>query len=125
MNDRVNILGVGISPIDIAEAIHRIDRRIAQREKHYVCVTPVHSVMLCHDDPALRKIFNASGLTTPDGMPLVWLCRLNGYRETTRVYGPDLMLALCEHSVQQRYSHFFYGGAEGISPVCILPLSGL
>ena len=62
----------------------------------------------------LRKIYNESGLTTPDGMPLVWLCRLSGCKNVDRVYGPDLMLALCEHSATKGYSHFFYGGATGV-----------
>lgn len=112
--ERVNILGVGVDPINMTGALQCIDGWIARYKKHYICVTPVHSVMLCYDDPGLRDVFNASGLTTPDGMPLVWLCRLNGHREAARVYGPDLMLALCEHSVDKGYSHFFYGGAVGV-----------
>lgn len=31
-----------------------------------------------------------------------------------RVYGPDLMLALCERSLEKGYRHFFYGGAPGV-----------
>jgi len=45
---------------------------------------------------------------------LVWLSRLKGLRHVGRVYGPDLMLALCERSVGRGYRHFFYGGAPGI-----------
>jgi len=111
---RVNILGVGISVINMGIALDVIEAWITQRESHYVCVTPVHSVMECQRDPELRRICNASGMTTPDGMPLVWLSRLYGYRYVDRVYGPDLMLALCEQSVSRGYRHFFYGGAEGI-----------
>jgi len=70
--------------------------------------------MECQRDPELRRIYNASGMTTPDGMPLVWLSRLHGYHHVDRVYGPDLMLALCERSVKRGYRHFFYGGAEGV-----------
>jgi len=112
---RVNVLGVGVSAINMALALGVIDRWIAQREQHYVCITPVHSVMLCHDDPDLRRIFNRSGLTTPDGMPLVWLCHLAGHRHVGRVYGPDLMLALAEHGLSRGYRHFFYGGAPGVA----------
>jgi len=111
---RVNILGVGISAVNMEMTLSLIDQWIAQRESRYVCVAPVHSVMECQREPSLRCIFNASGLTTPDGMPLVWLSRLKGFRYVDRVYGPDLMLALCEHSVARGYRHFFYGGAEGV-----------
>ncbi len=111
---RVNILGVGISAINMDIALATIEDWIAQREPHYVCVTGVHGVMECQRDHELRRIHNASGLTTPDGMPLVWLSRLKGHRHVDRVYGPDLMLALCERSVTDGYRHFFYGGAEGV-----------
>ncbi|RMF26233.1 MAG: glycosyltransferase [Chloroflexi bacterium] len=111
---RVNILGVGISAINMAIALRIIEGWISRGEPHYVCVTPVHSVMECQRDPELRRIYNASGMTTPDGMPLVWLSRLYGYHHVDRVYGPDLMLALCERSIKRGYRHFFYGGAEGV-----------
>ena len=91
-----------------------IEDWMRRRERHYVCVTSVHGVMECQRDPELRGIFNGSGLTTPDGMPLVWLGRLAGFRHMDRVYGPDLMLALCERSAERGYRHFFYGGASGV-----------
>jgi N-acetylglucosaminyldiphosphoundecaprenol N-acetyl-beta-D-mannosaminyltransferase len=111
---RVNVLGVGISAINMEVALTTIEDWIARHDSRYVCVTPVHSVMECRKDAALRRIFNASGLTTPDGMPLVWLSRLKGFRHVGRVYGPDLMLALCERSAGRGYRHFFYGGVEGV-----------
>ncbi|MDF1516215.1 MAG: WecB/TagA/CpsF family glycosyltransferase [Anaerolineae bacterium] len=110
----INILGVGISPIDIPVAIQTIDGWIQDRQPHYVCVIPVHSIMLAFDNPELRTIINASGMVTPDGVPVVWVSRLFGFKQTRRVYGPDLMLALCEHSTQNGYAHYFYGGAEGV-----------
>ncbi len=112
---RVNVLGVGISAINMGIALAQIDSWIARREQHYVCVTTVHGVMECQRDPSLRQAFNGSGLTTPDGMPLVWLSRLHGYRDVGRVYGPDLMLALSERSVERGYRHYLYGGADGVA----------
>lgn len=111
---RANILGVGISAINMADALKAIESWIAGREPHYVCVTPVHGIMECQRRPELRRIFNASGLTTPDGMGVVWLLRLMGHGRVSRVYGPDLLLAVCELSLQRGYRHFFYGGAPGV-----------
>lgn len=112
---RQNILGVAVSAINMAQALTTIDGWISQRTPHYVCVTPAHGVMDCQDDPAMRRIFNASGLTTPDGMAIVWLLKLYGHAQVSRVYGPDLMLALCERSPARGYRHFFYGGAPGVA----------
>jgi N-acetylglucosaminyldiphosphoundecaprenol N-acetyl-beta-D-mannosaminyltransferase len=94
-------------------ALAEIERWIEQREQHYVCVTGVHGVMESQRDSDLRRIHNASGLTTPDGMPMVWAGRIAGV-EIERVYGPDLMLALCQLAQMRGWSSYFYGGRPGI-----------
>jgi len=110
-----NILGINVSAINLEQALSIIDDWIARRAPHYVCVSNVHSIMESWDDPALRRIHNEAGLVTPDGMPLVWISRRRGLDHVNRVYGPDLLLDLCEHSVPHGYRHFFYGGAEGVA----------
>jgi N-acetylglucosaminyldiphosphoundecaprenol N-acetyl-beta-D-mannosaminyltransferase len=112
---RANILGVGVSAIDMAMALRAIEGWIARREPHYICVTSVHGVIESQRNEELRRIHNAAGLVTPDGMPLVWLSRLMGFRHVERVYGPDLMLAMCERSTAWGYRHFFYGGGPGVA----------
>jgi N-acetylglucosaminyldiphosphoundecaprenol N-acetyl-beta-D-mannosaminyltransferase len=66
-------------------------------------------------DPELREIHNASGLTTPDGMPMVWAGRYAGARHMRRVYGPDLMLAVCARAAERGWTSFFYGGKDGVA----------
>jgi N-acetylglucosaminyldiphosphoundecaprenol N-acetyl-beta-D-mannosaminyltransferase len=112
---RVNILGIGIHAINPEQAITEIEGWVRRRERHYVNVCTVHTIMECQKDVKLRRVVNQSGLSTPDGMPLVWLSRLHGFRDAARVYGPDLMLALCERSQTTGFRHFFYGGAPGIA----------
>lgn len=111
---RVDVLGVRISAIDMPMAIDEIERWISAGESHYVCVTGVHGVMESQHDPELREIHNKSGLTTPDGMPMVWAGRRAGARWMSRVYGPDLMLAVCARAVERGWSSYFYGGKEGV-----------
>jgi N-acetylglucosaminyldiphosphoundecaprenol N-acetyl-beta-D-mannosaminyltransferase len=112
---RVNILGVGVSAIDMEMALRAIDEWITHRNPHYVCVTGVHGVMESQRDHTLRQIHNRAGMVTPDGMPLVWLSHLRGFRQVERVYGPDLMLAVSQRSVEKGYRHFVYGGAPGVA----------
>lgn len=111
---RVDVLGVGISAIDIPTAVTEIGRWIETHEQHYVCVTGVHGVMESQRDPELRRIHNDSGLTTPDGMPMVWAGRWAGARGMQRVYGPDLMLAVGERAAQLGWTSYFYGGRDGV-----------
>jgi N-acetylglucosaminyldiphosphoundecaprenol N-acetyl-beta-D-mannosaminyltransferase len=112
---RVNVLGVGIDAIDLSMAVRRIMSAAATGRVGYVCVTGVHGVMEAQRDPAFRQILNSSLVTTPDGMPMVWLGRASGFRRMRRVYGPDLMLELCRESASTGASHFFYGGTEGVA----------
>jgi N-acetylglucosaminyldiphosphoundecaprenol N-acetyl-beta-D-mannosaminyltransferase len=101
------------------ETLELIEGWIARREPRYVCVSGMHGVMESQRDDRLRRIHNSADLVTPDGMSLVWLCKLKGVRVVERVYGPDLMLALCGRSSSPGYRHFFYGASskvlEGLS----------
>jgi len=111
---RFPVVDVRISALTFDQALGLIDGWIARREHHYVNVCTTHTVLECHDAPELAAIVNQAGMATPDGMPLVWLGRLRGHA-VERVYGPDLMLAVCEGGQAHGYRHFFYGGAEGVA----------
>jgi N-acetylglucosaminyldiphosphoundecaprenol N-acetyl-beta-D-mannosaminyltransferase len=115
MTKRVNVLGVGLSVLNLRTARAAIADAVRARRKGYICVTGVHGVMEAQDDAAFKKILNSAFLCTPDGMPMVWAGRLNGHREMRRVYGPDLMLDVCAWSETSGAKHFFYGGADGVA----------
>src|SRR3974390_548843 len=111
---RVNVLGVGIHAIDMDTALLESERLLAGDRKGYVCVTGVHGVMEAQDDPGLRPILNQAFLCLPDGMPTVWVGKLQGHRDMRRVYGPDFMLEMCRRSQARGYRHFLYGGSPGV-----------
>ena len=112
---RVDVLGVQISAVSMAAAVASFEHWIANGDTTYVCVTGVHGVMECQRDRSLLNIHNASGMTTPDGMPMVWASRWAGVRGVDRVYGPDLMLEICRLSAANGWSSFFYGGKPGVA----------
>jgi N-acetylglucosaminyldiphosphoundecaprenol N-acetyl-beta-D-mannosaminyltransferase len=113
--DVINVLGVGVSAINMDLALEAIVDALDRREKGYICVTGVHGVSEAQTDEGFRQILNRAFLCTPDGMPLVWVGRWLGRKEMSRVYGPDLMLAVLELSERKGYRHFFYGGANGVA----------
>ncbi|HMH14251.1 MAG TPA: WecB/TagA/CpsF family glycosyltransferase [Edaphobacter sp.] len=112
---RVNILGVGVSAISLDEAVDRTEAFLGGDTQGYVCVTGVHGIMEAQPDSEFRRILNRSFLTTPDGMPTVWLGKVHGFKSMTRVYGPDYMVAVCGRSVDRGYRHFLYGGKPGVA----------
>ena len=85
---RANVLGVGIDALNMRTAVSAIDAALASGHKGYVCVTGVHGIMEAQTDEHLRTILNNSFLTTPDGMPTVWVGKWQGFRGVDRVYGP-------------------------------------
>jgi len=116
MLKRVNIIGVHVSAINMGQALDRIQLWIDdnQEESHYVCVTSAHGLIEAQQDIEFRRILNQSGLTTPDGMSIVWILKLSGQEHVSRVYGPDLALAVFERGLDHEWRHFFYGGAPEI-----------
>jgi N-acetylglucosaminyldiphosphoundecaprenol N-acetyl-beta-D-mannosaminyltransferase len=111
---RVDVLGVGISVVDTGSALETIGGWIERREPNYVCVTGVHGVMECQRDAELLGIHNRSGLTVPDGMPMVWAGRRAGADGIGQVRGSDLMLAVLATAAVRGWSSFLYGGAAGV-----------
>jgi len=114
---RANVLGVGVSAVDMAEAVLRSERLLKRDGKGYICVTGVHGIMEAQRDPALRVIHNRAFLCVPDGMPTVWIGRWQHHRNMRRVYGPDFMMEMCRHSVASGYRHFLYGGKPGVAEI--------
>jgi N-acetylglucosaminyldiphosphoundecaprenol N-acetyl-beta-D-mannosaminyltransferase len=112
---RVNVLGVGVTPLDARQSIDVIDAAIRENAKCYICVTGVHGIMEAQQDPGLRSIINRSMITTADGRPTVWVGRLQGFRKMKQLTGPNLMLQFCEESVGKGQTHFFYGGDTGVA----------
>lgn len=121
---RFNVLGVAISALtlerardlilDACRAPHAI-LPASRPPARYICLAGVHGLGEAHDDPALRHVFNAAWLATPDGMPLVWIGKLLQREPLTRVYGPDLMLAVCDAGRIQNLRHYFFGGPPGLA----------
>jgi len=111
---KADVLGVGIDILSLEEAAERVLHFVAEGGPHYVCACNVHTVMIAQSDAAYRRIANRADLAVPDGMPLVWAARRMGFAPHGRVYGPDLMLAVCERGRPRDCAHFFYGGAPGV-----------
>ena len=107
MIPRVNILGVGVTPVNLAQTVEILEKWRAEERREYVCCTSVHGLVEAQRDPEIRSALNRSGLTTEDGMPLVWWCQRSGYSNAGRVCGSDLLLAMCERGSTARPSALF------------------
>ena len=113
---RIDVLGVGISVLNLESAIkHITDACNTPQHLGYVTITGVHGVMESQEDEELKAIHNNSFLSTPDGMPMVWMGKYaHGHKDMDRVYGPELMDEIFSRTEGSGLRHFFYGGAEGV-----------
>ena len=120
---RVNILGIGVSPVNLPQTINILEKWRAEGRREYVLCTSVHGLVEAQRDPEIRTAMNRSGLTTEDGMPLVWWCQRSGYFNAGRVCGTDLLMAMCERSAQNGHGHYFYGGSPRVVEAMVSRLS--
>lgn len=110
------MLGVSVDAVQIPQVVSQIEAWIQTRDGcHYIAVTGMNGVTEAQRDPRFKDILNSADLVVPDGMPLVWLGRRRGLPLRRRVYGPELMDALCAHGVAHGFRHFLYGGGPGVA----------
>jgi N-acetylglucosaminyldiphosphoundecaprenol N-acetyl-beta-D-mannosaminyltransferase len=110
---RPEVLGVPLDPMTLEGAVDRVLALVDQEAGGYVCVRDVHGVILCQDDAELLTIHREAAMVTMDGMPLVWRARRRGFPSAERVYGPDLMAAVCGRRVGD-LRHFLFGSTPAV-----------
>ncbi|MSX01844.1 MAG: WecB/TagA/CpsF family glycosyltransferase [Actinobacteria bacterium] len=108
----IDVLGVPIALTNYRQTVDWIDSAIAGRHRGYICVAPVHLVMLVQDDPQLELAVDGADFVVPDGQPLVWSVTALGGKGASRVYGPDLMIESCRRAAQTGNSIYLFGGRD-------------
>lgn len=104
------LLGMRVDATSYKDASARITRWAIEGDARYVCAANVHMTMESYDSEGFRSAVNKADLVTPDGMPLVWALRALGIAGQRRVYGPSLMLSVCEKAEAEGLGVGLYGG---------------
>jgi exopolysaccharide biosynthesis WecB/TagA/CpsF family protein len=121
-----NILGVLIDAVDYDSAVERIITAACQQESFAVSALAVHGVMTGVHDSRYRYRLNALDLVVPDGQPVRWaLNLLYQARLSDRVYGPRLMLEICEQAARQNLSIYLYGSRPVVVTALVSKLQEL
>ncbi len=107
--EKINIFGVYVHAVNLKLASQFLEKCIELRQKTYVCVAPVSTIVDCQKDKKYRDVVNKAGMVTPDGMPVVWIGKLKGNQTIERTYGPDVMRYFFSLSQDKGYRHYFYG----------------
>ena len=108
-----NVLGVLISAIDYDGALARIIDAAKNGQPLSVTALAVHGVMTGVLDNTHRHRLNRIDIVTPDGQPVRWATNwLHKSGLSDRVYGPELMIRLCERAAAERRPIFLFGADE-------------
>jgi exopolysaccharide biosynthesis WecB/TagA/CpsF family protein len=110
---RYSILGIKINAVDYEAAIERVIVAARSARPLSVSALAVHGVMTGVLDRAHRHRLKAIDLLVPDGQPVRWALRwLHGAKLPDRVYGPSLMMRLCQRAAAEELPIFLFGGSE-------------
>lgn len=103
------------SPIDVLSwnaALARVSDWAAKQESRYVCFCNVHSVVTADRNPNFCQIIAAADMTLPDGAPIVWMMRRQGYVDQERINGPDFMWRYFELAAARNEAIYLYGSTS-------------
>ncbi|MFQ5526062.1 MAG: WecB/TagA/CpsF family glycosyltransferase [Thermoanaerobaculia bacterium] len=118
-----NLLGIPVAAVDLEATTATLAEWLSESRKGYVSLATAHGIQDARASDGAGRAFRAADLVVPDGMALVWLLRMSGRQAAGRVYGPDLMMRLCERSLEPGWSHFFLGGSNQASELLVRRLS--
>lgn len=104
------ILGINIDFFKYEEVINVIINASLKNKNLLVAPIASHSIIEAQNNSKLKNILNNFDLVLPDGQSLVWVANFiyeNSTRE--RIYGPELLIRLCERCERKKIRVIFYG----------------
>ncbi len=112
--NRVRVVSLLPDVVDHQSATEKIAELAMRTDGSYVCFSTVHMVMESYDNAEYGAKVNNADFIITDGMPLVWMQKLQGAENASRVRANDLMILLCEYSAKNNLSVGFYGGQQKV-----------
>ena len=110
----LNVAGTKISIVTMTTVLMAMQSWISDRSGRYIVCRDVHGVIRARRDRALHASHEGADCVTPDGMPLVWAARLLGYKQFSRVCGPDLLPEAVKRELHVGWRHYFYGSSPQV-----------
>lgn len=114
MQNRKRVLSLFAHVVTHQSVIERVAELGERGEGGYVCFLTAHMVMESYDKPEFGAKVNNADLIIPDGMPVVWLQKIQDAKEATRVRANDLMIMLFAFAEQRNLKIGFYGGRHEV-----------
>ena len=120
---KVNIFGIDIDNYSFDEVIKIIiDRTVNKAAPEYVVTPNAHHLVQLQKNAEFRAIYRNAFLSVPDGVPLLWVAKLQNTPLKGRVNGTELLASLCAEAANNGLKVFFLGGCPGAAKLAAAKL---
>ena len=113
--EKVNILGVKVDKVTIAEATSKIIGMLNENRPHWVFTPNSEIIMQAYNDDEFCDILNRADLLTADGIGVVYASKILHNPIEERAAGYDITCMLLERFAKTGHRIFFFGGREGVA----------
>jgi N-acetylglucosaminyldiphosphoundecaprenol N-acetyl-beta-D-mannosaminyltransferase len=113
----VRFLGMTVHPHSLEELNTLVARGIIENRRWVIANHNLHSLFLMRRSARVREFYDHADWTAIDGMPIVALARLYGYRlsRDQRVTYADWMMPLMELCAANGWRVFYLGSRPGVA----------
>ena len=112
---RINVLGVGVDPITVAELHAEIARLLRGGRLGLVLNVNAYCLNLCYKDSALRDVLNGADVVFCDGAGVMLAARILGWRIPARITYADWIWQLADFAAAEGFSLYFLGARPGVA----------
>ena len=112
---QVEILGVNVNSLTMAQAVEAVQQFIAEKKVALVATANAEMLMRSTQDEELKDILNQADLVVPDGAGTVWAAGHLGEPMPERVAGFDLAQELMREAPARGDRIYFFGSAPGVA----------
>lgn len=113
--DKVEIFGVKVNNITFEEAIDGV-KSFLKGDKLRTIYTPNPEIIMgAKDNPSFKSLINRGDMVTPDGIGLIYACKIKKKPLKGRVTGLDLSYEMLKIANENAYGLYLLGGKEGVS----------
>ena len=112
---RIDVLGVGVNPITVAELHAEIARLVRGERLGLVLNVNAHCLNLCYRDSTLRDSLNGADIVFCDGAGVMMAARMLGGRIPARITYADWIWQLAGFAAAEGFSFYFLGARAGVA----------
>jgi N-acetylglucosaminyldiphosphoundecaprenol N-acetyl-beta-D-mannosaminyltransferase len=109
-----DVLGFMIDATTWELALARIGNWADRRSSRCICLCNVHSLVTARGDAAFGQAVQGADLALPDGAPIAWALRGEGFTGQQRLSGPDLMLHTLAAAQAAGHVVSFFGSTQEV-----------